>query len=105
MSRRPAQPAARMTSTSRRRSPVAPTALGEQPARLALLRAHLAERGLQVGHLSLEQTAVLHEHDQELVELRLGVARRLVHVDKLLDLGQRQAETLAAQRELEAGAV
>ncbi len=37
--------------------------------------------------------------------MRALVAPGLVHVDQLADLGQRQAEALAAQRELEPGAV
>src|SRR5437868_14604987 len=41
----------------------------------------------------------------EALELRPVVASGLVHVDQLADLGERQAEPLAAQRELEARAV
>ena len=45
------------------------------------------------------------QHDEEVLQLRLGVARRLVHVDQVLDLGEREAEALAAQRQPQARAV
>src|SRR6185503_6136706 len=60
---------------------------------------------LDIGPLLQQACAVLLEHGEEALELRPLVAPRLVHVDQLADLGQRQAEALAAQRELEAGAV
>ena len=60
---------------------------------------------MQVGELLLELRAVGRQHFQELAQLRLRVARRLVHVDEFLHLGQREAEALAAQGELEPGAV
>src|SRR3954469_24250106 len=41
----------------------------------------------------------------ETLELRAVVAARLVHVDELADLGEREAEALSAQRQLEPGAV
>ena len=60
---------------------------------------------MQVGELLLELLAVRRQHDEKLFQLRLRVARRLVHVDEFLHLGEGQAEPLAAQRELQAGAV
>src|SRR5690348_4226800 len=41
------------------------------------------------------------EHLAEALELRALVAARLVHVDQLAYLGEREAEALAAQRELD----
>src|SRR5216683_2986384 len=49
--------------------------------------------------------AVAFQHLAEALELRPVVAAGLVHVDQLADLGERQAQALAAQRELEPGAV
>src|SRR4051794_12849393 len=66
---------------------LAPFAFGQQPLAFLLVRAHLVQRGMQVGHLLLELRAVRGQHAQELLQLRQGVARRLVHVDQLLDLG------------------
>ena len=74
--------------------------------RLFFLRAHLGERGLQVAELLLELLdGAWPSTTRKLLQLRLGVARRLVHVDQILDLGELQPEPLAAQRELEAGPV
>uniref|UniRef100_UPI0038BB9DC1 PH domain-containing protein n=1 Tax=Paraburkholderia sediminicola TaxID=458836 RepID=UPI0038BB9DC1 len=42
---------------------------------------------------------------KEGVQLRYGVGRRLVDVEQIADLRQREAEPLAAQREFQAGAV
>jgi hypothetical protein len=60
---------------------------------------------LEVGALLLEHRLVALEQRQEALELRPVVAARLVHVDQLANLGKRQAQALAAQRELEARAV
>src|SRR3989442_5484317 len=65
----------------------------------------LGELRLDVGALLQQALAVGSEHLAEALELRPLVAPRLVHVDQLADLGERQAEALAAQRELEARAV
>src|SRR6185436_19751367 len=65
----------------------------------------LGELRLDVGALLQQARLVRLEHGEEALELRPLVAPRLVHVDQLADLRQRQAEALAAQRELEAGAV
>src|SRR5262245_23064630 len=81
------------------------------PSTLELLADSLFER-LDLGKLRLDVGALLDqvllvrlEHREEALELRPLVAPRLVHVDQLADLGQREPEALAAQRELEARAV
>src|SRR5262245_31111766 len=81
------------------------------PSTLELLADSLFER-LDLGKLRLDVGALLDqvllvrlEHREEALELRPLVAPRLVHVDQLADLGQRQTEPLAAQGELEARAV
>src|SRR2546428_14148247 len=68
--------------------------------------------GLDLGELRLDGGALLQqalaggsEHLAKALELRALVAPRLVHVDQLADLGERQPEALAAQRELEPRAV
>src|SRR5690348_4950586 len=45
------------------------------------------------------------EHLLEALELRAVVAAGLVHVDQLADFGEGEPQALAAQRELEPGAV
>src|SRR5437763_8793730 len=65
----------------------------------------LGELRLDVGALLQEALAVALEHLAEALELRPLVAAGLVHVDQLADLGERQPESLAAQRELEPRAI
>src|SRR5207244_12939770 len=67
--------------------------------------ADLGELGLDVGLLLQQARLVALEHREEALQLRALVAPRLVHVDQLADLGQGEAQPLAAQRELEARAV
>ena len=52
-----------------------------------------------------EARLVRFQHGEEALELRPLVAAGLVHVDQFADLGKREPEALAAQRELEPGAV
>ena len=49
--------------------------------------------------------AVRLQHGEEALQLRPLVAAGLVHVDQVADLGEREAQALAAQRELEARAL
>src|SRR5579859_7347624 len=70
-----------------------------------LERGDLRQLGLEVAALLLQQRLVLLEHGEEARQLRALVASRLVHVDQLANLRQRQAEPLAAQRQLQARAV
>src|SRR2546421_6210643 len=65
----------------------------------------LGELRLDVGALLQQALAMGFQHLAEALELRPVVASRLVHVDQLADLGEGQAQALAAQRELEARAV
>src|SRR5205807_2927077 len=65
----------------------------------------LAELRLDVGALLQQARLGRFEHRQEALELGPLVAARLVHVDQLADLGERQPQALAAQRELEPRAV
>src|ERR1041385_1443382 len=61
----------------------------------------LGQLRLYVGALLLEARLVRLEHREEALELRPLVAPRLVHVDQLADLREREPQALAAQRELE----
>src|SRR5207302_2579229 len=65
----------------------------------------LAELRLDVGALLQQALAMRLEHLAEALELRPVVAPGLVHIDQLADLGEREPEALAAQRELEARAI
>src|SRR3954469_12355906 len=82
------------------------------PAPLLQLLVHALLEGLNLGELRLDVGALLQqalavrlEHLAETLELRPLVAPGLVHVDQLADLGERESQALAAQRELEARAV
>src|SRR5450631_4039636 len=77
----------------------------EQFARLAFMTADLVERHAKIRHLLLQLLAVRCQYQEELAQLRRGVSGRLVHVDQLLDLRQRQTQPLATQSELESGTV
>src|SRR5882762_5249757 len=83
--------------------------LAAPPAQLllhALLEGRdFGEMRLDVGALLQQAAAVRLQHLAKALELRPLVASRLVHVDQLADLGERQAEALAAQRKLEPRAV
>src|SRR5882672_5359111 len=68
-------------------------------------RLDLGKLRFDVGALLQEARAVRLEHGEEALELRPLVASRLVHVDQLADLREREPQALAAQGELEAGAV
>src|SRR5207302_10403075 len=79
---------------------------------LLQLLVHALREGLDLGELRLDVGALLQqalpvigEHLAKALELRPLVAPGLVHVDQLADLGERQSQALAAQRELEPGAV
>src|SRR5919197_2420026 len=65
----------------------------------------LGELRLDIGTLPQQAPAVRLQHLAKALELRPLVAPRLVHVDQLADLGERETEALAAQGELEARAV
>ena len=77
----------------------------QHAARRALVREHLVERRAQVGQARFEVGALAREHVDEAAQLALAVALGLVHVDQLLHLRELEAESLAAQREREPGAV
>src|SRR3954468_4890344 len=77
----------------------------EQPLAARLVLRDLFQRHADVVKLQLDLLAMGAQHREERLELRRGVRRRVVHVDQLLDLLQAQAQALAAQRELEAGAL
>src|SRR6185369_2066122 len=65
----------------------------------------LGKLRLEIGPLPQQARLVRLEHREEALELRPLVAPRLVHVDQFPNLGKRKAEALAAQRELQPGAV
>jgi hypothetical protein len=73
--------------------------------KLFLERLDLRKLGFDIGPLLQQARPVLFKHREEALELRALVAPGLVHVDQLADLGQREAEALAAQGQLEAGTV
>ena len=61
--------------------------------------------GLQIDQLVFELLAVIGQDGEEFFQLWGGVAWAVVGVDDFLGLGQRQAQALGAQRQLEPGAV
>jgi hypothetical protein len=65
----------------------------------------LGQLRLDVRPLLLQARLVGFQHRQEALELGALVAPGLVHVDQLADFRQREPEPLAAQGELEAGAI
>ncbi len=79
--------------------------LRQQGAALALRFADLLQRIVDVAALLLQRGAVLFQHGQVLTQLDFGVAGPVVHVDQRQDLGQLQAQPLAAQGQLQARAV
>jgi len=68
-------------------------------------RLQLGKLRFYVGPLLQQVRPVRFEDREEARQLRPLVAPRLVHVDQFADLGQRQAEALAAQRQFQARAV
>src|SRR3990167_2635027 len=78
---------------------------GQQLAAARLVQRQLVERDPDVVELLLELLAVCRQRAEKGVELRRGVALGVVHRHQLLDLLQRETQPLAAQRELEPGAV
>ena len=81
------------------------SALAEARLRLLEEEPRLAMHMSPADSMQLELPAVLGEHGEEGLQLRPGIGRGIVQVDQLLDLLQRQAEPLAAQRELQPRAV
>mgnify|MGYP000586431964 CR=1 FL=1 len=63
------------------------------------------EVDLDFGHLRLQLAAVFSQDEQELFQLRHGVARAVVHVDEIARLGQGQAQAFGAQGQAQTGAV
>ena len=78
---------------------------GQQPLAALLVLADLGQHHADVVLLLLELLAVALQHRHEGLQLRRGVGLAVVHPYQLQDLRQRQAEALAAQRELEPRAV
>src|SRR5205085_666894 len=79
----------------------APAAVQELP-RLRLEDADLREHLVDVAALALELLAPRLQRAHELEELRTLVGRRVVELEHLAHLGEREAQALAAQDELEA---
>jgi len=77
----------------------------EKITTLTLKHVDFAKHHFDVLKLLSQRGATLAKHIEEAVKLRLGVAGAAVHVENLLDFGQREAETLAAQLELQARSV
>src|SRR5258708_25743426 len=73
-------------------------------AHFLLERLDFGELRLDIGALLQQAALVRFQHGEKALQLRSLVASGLVHVDELADLGQAEAQALAAQRELEAGA-
>ena len=73
----------------------------QPPAAVALDERDLGQHRVDVLPLLVEHRAPVGEHLQELGELRPLVAGRRVDVEELADLGQREAEPLAAQDQLD----
>src|SRR5678815_4465838 len=77
----------------------------ELPADPLFERQDLGKLRFDVGALLDQAVLVRFEHGEEALELRPLVPAGLVHVDQLADLGKRQSEALAAQGQLETGAI
>src|SRR6185312_5182879 len=99
--------AGRAPRASRRRlaraagAPARRRRVAQLPAAFALDAVDLGERRVDVLLLLQEPRAAVGQELEELGELAALVARHLVHVEELADLGEREAQALAPQDQLQ----
>ena len=101
---------ARPAPSARSRLPSGPAAVlarhaGQLHPAACRVPGDLAQRDPEVLALMFERAAVRRQHTEEGLQPRRGVRRRVVQVDERPDLGRRQPQPIAPQRELQARAV